>query len=159
MWLCSALSYCTAMCKTERDLRPLACAGSQAGNPEFVFHVACPQDTAENGPQSTTANNISLAIVSANEHEISVEARTVVILLPNILPLQNNFNICRILKGQSSLCTLCKCLYLSEKKVKLTLHLNNLCIECMCENVYIKTGKIFEYCMPTTGSSTLYIVP
>lgn len=41
-------------------------------NQELIFHVSCPQDTAENGPQSTTAKNISVAIVWANEHEISV---------------------------------------------------------------------------------------
>lgn len=66
LWLCLALRGSAVL--LDRAQQREASSWRQPDVPNrnetsfSIFHVAHPQDTAENGPQSTTANNISMAV-------------------------------------------------------------------------------------------------
>lgn len=85
MWLCPALCSCTAVHRSERP--PAGTAGRAGQKRDFIFHVAPPQDTAENGPQHRTANNISMAMLELTNVKSVQEASTAVTLSsPDTLP-------------------------------------------------------------------------
>lgn len=143
LWLCPAPRHRAATCTSET-------VGWPDKTPGLHSPCGCPQDTAENGSQSTTANNISMAVVRAKKHDSSAGSKDCCYpVVTRNRPLQNKFcSVCSILKGQpfrQPSVTAC----FRDKTALLTLKqcAHRTCVwKCVCIKYII---SLSTYCTPS----------